>query len=86
MKKSIIIVSLIILIFIVIIAIDDSPNLGFFTEIPKEIDGGSCIYYSDKKGSDNYVFVNDYGNYGYAVIDDIGEVFKLKNYETETST
>jgi|SRR3989338_10458423 len=80
---------LILLSFIVFLFFSLRKNSGFaintFSNLPNELNGGSCVFSLNIKDFDNgkYVFVNDYANFGYSVINNEKENFTLEKYDTD---
>lgn len=61
-------------------------NLGFFTIIPKEIDGCNCVFYISKKNKEEgkYVCVNDFTNLAFVKINEKMEKFELTENKKDT--
>lgn len=88
--KKYILVLLVLLVFGIILFIllnrEIYPRLNPFTVLPNKLSGGACVYYLNDldKEKAKYIFVNDYGEYGYAVIKNIDQEFKLKTYDLDS--
>lgn len=87
-KKIKIFTSILIVIFL-IVYIFKLGSLKFvsFSNLPTELDGGSCVFSLSERELENkeYIFVNDYGNYGFSVINGKKVNFELSNHDTDKS-
>lgn len=86
MKKNIFVILVLGIIFILLFNLNIGIKINTFSNLPVKLTGGGCVYYpSNNLEKDKFLFVNDYGEYGYAVINNTEQEFKLKKYDIDNN-